>query len=143
MVCECSGESQSDSQLIRHRTLLPLPAADQVRTGRSHAEVLDVMGVPPVLHGHSGRTFEEVFRIGLVVESTGFDNLDNVAKSGMTDPQIALRYAEERLPRFVVDRANGSTFSFIYRANDARDKCEAIAFRMPGFSRFRSKTAPD
>ena len=61
----------------------------------------------------------------------------------MTDPQIVLRYAEERSPRFVVDRANGSTFCFICRANDARDKCEAIAFRMPRFRRFRSKTAPD
>ena len=55
---------------------------------------------------------------------------DNVAKSGMTDPQIALRYAEMRAPRFVVDRANGSTFSFICRTNDARDKCEALAFRI-------------
>ena len=48
----------------------------------------------------------------------------------MINPQIAKRYAEKRSPRFVADRANGSTFCFICRANEARDKCEAIAFRI-------------
>ena len=47
---------------------------------------------------------------------------------GWQIPQIASRYAEERSPRFVVDRANDTTFCFICQPNEARDKCEAPAF---------------
>ena len=53
---------------------------------------------------------------------------DSVAKSGMRNPQIALRYAELRSPRFVVDRAVSQAFASPCPISGARDKCEAIAF---------------
>ena len=42
---------------------------------------------------------------------------------------MALPHADVRAPRFVVDRAVGRAYAFLYPISGARDKCEALTVR--------------